>query len=409
MATVSASTAASLTPSELNRRVQAQLEGAPELQGVYLEAELANFKKHQSGHWYFTLRDAEAQVSGVMFRTQAARNGFQNFQEGDRVRAYGSITVWPARGSYQLTVLRLAPAGEGALWQQLQRLKEKLLAEGLFDARRKRALPALPRRVGVITSPTGAVILDIRRTLERRGYPLTLLLLPAAVQGAEAVPSLLSALARAAQLNLDALIVARGGGSLEDLWAFNDEGLVRALAACPVPVITAIGHETDTSLADLVADLRASTPTAAAELVAPPADALRLELDRRAEAMADLLTTALDDGDAHLADAADRAASALVARLERSAHSHERLGLRLAAAARASLAHAQLALTTLGARLAALDTRATLARGFVLMLDGERPVTSATATRVGQQLTALWADGQRPVRVEGAGVQQPLF
>lgn len=404
-----AETAPTISPSELNRRVQAQLEGAPELQGVYLEAELSNFKRHQSGHWYFALRDAEAQLSGVMYRTNAARNSFQQFADGDRVRAYGSVTVWPARGSYQLTVLRMVPAGAGALWQQLARLKERLLAEGLFDPSRKRALPPFPRRVGVITSPTGAVIQDIRRTLARRGFPLQLILLPAAVQGADAVPSLLAALARAPQLQLDALILARGGGSIEDLWCFNDEQVVRAVAQAPMPVITAIGHETDTTLVDLVADLRASTPTAAAELIAPAADALRLALDLAADRLSQAMADSLDTAEAHLLDTRAQLSAAVQQGLASATHQQQLRSLRLSGAAQARLQAERATLAAHQARLSTLDPRATLARGYVLLRQGEAPVTAASQTRVGQQLTAVWHDGERPMRVEGTGEQRPLF
>lgn len=401
---------ATITPSELNRRVQHYLEGAPDLQGVYLEAELANFKKHGSGHWYFSLRDADAQVSGVMYRTQAARNSFQQFEEGDRVRAYGSVSVWGARGTYQLTVVRMAPAGEGALWQQLQRLRVQLAEEGLFDPTKKRALPKYPRRVGVITSPTGAVLQDILRTLERRGYPLTLVLLPAVVQGAEATPSLVAQLQAVASLSLDAVIIARGGGSLEDLWAFNSEAVVRAVAACSVPIVSAIGHETDVTLCDLAADLRASTPTAAAELIAPAADALRLALDARLDqlrrAAGERLAEARYELTAHL----DGLVLPLQRRIERARHQQTVLTQQLRYALRERLSGARLNLSDTSRRLAAHDTEATLQRGFVLMVDAnERAITSVAQLAPNQRVEARWHDGRRWLRAEAKSLQQDLF
>jgi exodeoxyribonuclease VII large subunit len=264
--------------SRLNREVRLLLEhGMPV---VWIEAELSNFSRPGSGHWYFTLKDRDAQVRCAMFRQ---RNALVRFTpaEGKLVLARARVGLYEPRGDFQLLVEHLEEAGVGALRREFERLKEKLAAEGLFDPAAKRPLPGVPRRIGVITSPTGAAIRDILNILGRRFPAADVLIYPTAVQGAAAVPGLLEAIGLASmRREVDVLIVARGGGSLEDLWAFNDERVARALRACPVPVVTGIGHEVDFTIADFVADLRAPTPSGAAELVVPDGTAWRLALAR---------------------------------------------------------------------------------------------------------------------------------
>jgi exodeoxyribonuclease VII large subunit len=264
--------------SRLNREVRLLLEhGMPV---VWIEAELSNFSRPGSGHWYFTLKDRDAQVRCAMFRQ---RNALVRFTpaEGKLVLARARVGLYEPRGDFQLLVEHLEEAGVGALRREFERLKEKLAAEGLFDPAAKRPLPGVPQRIGVITSPTGAAIRDILNILGRRFPAADVLIYPTAVQGAAAVPGLLEAIGLASmRREVDVLIVARGGGSLEDLWAFNDERVARALRACPVPVVTGIGHEVDFTIADFVADLRAPTPSGAAELVVPDGTAWRLALAR---------------------------------------------------------------------------------------------------------------------------------
>ena len=266
------------TPSRLNREVRLLLEhGMPV---VWIEAELSNFSRPASGHWYFTLKDRDAQVRCAMFRQ---RNSLVRFTpaEGKLVLARARVGLYEARGDFQLLVEHMEEAGVGALKREFERLKEKLAAEGLFDAAAKRPLPAVPGRIGVITSPTGAAIRDILNILARRFPAAGVLVYPTPVQGAAAVPGLLEALHLASERReCDVLIVARGGGSLEDLWAFNDERVARAIRSCPMPVVTGIGHEVDFTIADFVADLRAPTPSGAAELVAPDGAAWRAALAR---------------------------------------------------------------------------------------------------------------------------------
>ncbi len=260
------------TVSELAEMLRALVEDS--LPRLWVEGEISNLSKPASGHWYFTLKDAQAQIRCAMFRNAnyLVRPSPQN---GDRVLMRAQVSFYTARGDLQLICEHMEPAGEGALLRAFEDLRRRLLAEGLFDAARKRPLPALPRRIGLITSATGAAVQDVLAALSRRFPLLRVFLWPVPVQGAAAAPAIVRALNRLPQrCAIDAVLLVRGGGSLEDLWTFNEESVARAIRACTVPVVTGIGHETDTTIADFVADLRAPTPTAAAELVSPDAAAL---------------------------------------------------------------------------------------------------------------------------------------
>ena len=255
------------TVARLNREVRVLLERG--LGVLWVQGELSNFSQPASGHWYFSLKDRDAQLRCAMFRMKNVQLGFTP-RAGSQVLVRGRISVYEARGEYQLIVEHLEESGVGALQREFERLKARLAAEGLFALERKRPLPRFPRRVGVITSPSGAALHDILQILARRYPPAAVLVYPSAVQGAAAVPALLAALASAAaRADCDVLILARGGGSLEDLWAFNDERVARAIRACPLPLVSGVGHEIDFTIADFVADARAPTPSAAAELVVP--------------------------------------------------------------------------------------------------------------------------------------------
>lgn len=260
----------SLTVSALTAYLRELLESDPVLVDLWVEGEVSNLSRPSSGHIYFTLKDASASLRCVIWRSQAVRlQG--NLQNGQAVAAHGHISLYERDGTYQLYIDQLRPVGEGWLFQEFMRLKAQLESEGLFDPDRKRPLPAMPRRIGIVTSPTGAALQDMLNTLSRR-YPLAeVILAPCAVQGEEAPPQILAALAGLNQLTPppDVILMARGGGSLEDLWAFNDERVVRAVAVSAVPVVTGVGHETDFTLSDFAADLRAPTPTAAAEIATP--------------------------------------------------------------------------------------------------------------------------------------------
>ena len=253
------------TVSELTLGLKATLEEA--YPAVWVEGEISNLRTPGSGHSYFTLKDEGAQLSAVLFRGRGRRVRF-DLEDGMQVLAFGGLDVYAARGQYQLVVEMMEPKGLGALQLAFEQLKRKLEAEGLFDEGRKRALPAFPRVIGVVTSPTGAAIRDILNIIGRRFGDLRILITPVRVQGDEAPGEVVQALANLQEiLDLDVIIVGRGGGSIKDLRAFNDEGVARAIAACRVPVISAVGHETDFTIADFVADLRAPTPSGAAELV----------------------------------------------------------------------------------------------------------------------------------------------
>ena len=255
--------------SELNAEARAVLED--QFRSLWVTGEISNLARPGSGHMYFSLKDDAAEVRCAMFRGQNRQVRFRP-ENGDQVIVRGRATIYAARGSYQLVVERMEPAGEGLLRRRLEELKAKLQAEGLFAESHKQALPSLPRRIGIVTSPTGAAVQDILQILARRFPAVPVIIYPTQVQGDRAQYEITAALEAAVQRDeCDVLIVGRGGGSLEDLWAFNEERVVRAIFACPIPVVSAVGHEVDFTLADLVADVRAPTPSAAAELVVPDA------------------------------------------------------------------------------------------------------------------------------------------
>jgi len=283
------------TVSELTRQIKQTLED--EVGHVWVEGEISNFKVYGSGHAYFSLKDANAQLSAVLFA--GSRQGVApqtRLEDGQRVRVYGQITVFESRGQYQMLVRKIEPAGVGALMQRFEELKRKLEAEGLFEPARRRPLPKLPQRIGIVTSPTGAVIHDMLNVLGRRFPNLQIRLAPVKVQGLEAADEVAAAVALFnrtcgpdSDWPADVLIVGRGGGSLEDLWAFNEEVVARAVAGSAIPVISAVGHETDFSLCDFAADLRAPTPSAAAELVVAPKAELEALVARLERALRQVL------------------------------------------------------------------------------------------------------------------------
>jgi exodeoxyribonuclease VII large subunit len=251
--------------SEVNEAIRKNLES--KFPTVWLKGEISNFKPHTSGHFYFSLKDQKSQINAIMFRSFNQRLKFRP-ESGMEVMVRGKITVYEPRGTYQIFCESMDPVGAGAMQMAFEQLKKKLAAEGLFDAAKKRALPELPKQVALVTSPTGAAVRDMINVLNRRFKSLEIIVVPCLVQGDGAPKSIVEALKTAQQLpNLDVVIVGRGGGSIEDLWAFNSEAVARAIAACRVPIVSAVGHEVDFTIADFVADLRAPTPSAAAELI----------------------------------------------------------------------------------------------------------------------------------------------
>jgi len=281
-----------MSVGDLTLRLKAMVESG--FSKVEVEGQVSGFRPHSSGHLYFTLKDERSQIRAVMFRTDARRLAFK-LEDGQRVVARGRVSVYEVRGEYQIICDRLEPHGLGALQLAFEQLKRRLTAEGLFDTARKRALPTMPRKIGVVTSRSGAALQDILRILITRHPSAQIVVRDTKVQGDGAAEDLTRALrAITSVADVDVVILGRGGGSPEDLWAFNDEGLARAIAASPVPVISAVGHEVDFTIADFVADVRAATPSNAAELVVEKADSFRARIDRAVERMAAATRRAVD-------------------------------------------------------------------------------------------------------------------
>ena len=282
------------TVTDLTIYLRDILESDPALQDLWVQGEVSNASRPASGHLYFTLKDNTSALKCVMWRNAVARQTFV-LRDGQAIEVHGYLSIYDAGGQYQLYADLIRPAGEGALYQEFLRLKARLEAEGLFDASRKRPLPHWPRRIGIVTSPTGAALHDMLNTLQRR-YPLVeVILAPTSVQGEEAPPAIVAALQSLNQFaSPDVILLARGGGTIEDLWAFNDERVARAIATSQTPVISGVGHETDFTIADFVADLRAPTPTAAAELATPNRADLQGELAGFTERLARTTQSRLD-------------------------------------------------------------------------------------------------------------------
>jgi len=385
----------SLTISSITRYLRELLESDEVLRDVWVLGEISNFTRASSGHVYLTLKDAGAALRCVIWRTTAAKIQVA-LQNGMAVEAHGSIGVYERDGAYQLYIDAVRPAGQGFLYQEFLRLKARLEAEGLFDEERKRPIPAFPRRIGLVTSPTGAALQDMLNTLRAR-YPLAeVILAPAAVQGDEAPPALVRALAALNRVDPpDVIILARGGGSLEDLWAFNDERVVRAIAASQVPVITGVGHETDFTLSDFAADLRAPTPTGAAALATPDRADLRMALERLQRR---LYTAAAGQFAAqragfNLAQAALERHSP-IRRLQDERQRLDVLTARSRRAARHLLELRRSAWRGSLARLQALNPLAVLERGYAVV---QRPdgtlLTRAAQARPGESVRVRLADG----------------
>jgi exodeoxyribonuclease VII large subunit len=385
------------TVSELTRYIKDLLEFDPELQDVWLEGEISNVSRAASGHLYFTVKDAEAALSCVMWRTAAARLTWQP-EQGSAVLAHGRVSVYPPRGGYQLYVDELRAAGLGDLHARYEELRERLKAEGLFEAERKRPVPPFPRVVGIVTSPQAAALRDVLNVLRRR-YPLVrVLLAPAQVQGDQAPGQIIDALRTLdAQREVDLILLVRGGGSLEDLWAFNDEGVARAIVACRSPVISGVGHETDFTIADFVADLRAPTPSAAAEVAVPDQAELRQRNGAWRERLEQSMAQRLDAARRAVAQewvALGRASPQ--ARVDAERQRVDELGQRAGRTLSHALALRRSRLAGLGARLEALSPQGTLARGYAIVrrADSGKVVRSVAQVRAGDGLAVRVSDGE---------------
>jgi exodeoxyribonuclease VII large subunit len=394
--------------SEITRYLRDLLGGDPNLQDLWVLGEVSNFSRPASGHLYFTIKDSTATLRCVMWRNTAARQSYVP-REGDAVEVHGSIDIYEAGGQYQLYADLFRPAGEGVLYREFLRLKAQLEAEGLFDPARKRPIPEWPHRIGIVTSQTGAALRDMLDTIRRR-YPLVEVVLAAtAVQGDEAPGGIVQALDRLNRVaNPDVILLARGGGSIEDLWAFNDERVARAIVSSTAPVITGVGHETDFTIADFAADLRAPTPTAAAELATPD----RGELLPTIAEWANRMDRALRMG----ANLHRMALQGLSSRLSGNSPSfllrnnRQRLD-ELARRAGLALQHTaqiqRVNLAGLEQRLGTLNPLSVLGRGYAMVLrtDGVL-VSSVTEASHGDALDVRLRDGTLGVRVESVGKEE---
>lgn len=391
-----------LSVTELNQLVRGKLERDPDLQSVCIRGEISNYKLYPSGHHYFSLKDPESAIRCVLFRGSAASLRFRP-ENGMQVLAVGRVSLYPRDGSYQFYCTRLLPDGAGDLSVAFEQLKQKLFQEGLFDPAHKKKLPAFPHRIGIVTSPAGAAVHDMLRILGKR-YPLSrVILLPVRVQGAEAPGEIARAIDYAnAHAIADVLIVGRGGGSVEDLWAFNDEGVSRAIFRSRIPVVSAVGHEPDVTISDFTADLRAATPSNAAELVAPDQSELRAALEGMRGSMLASMRQRLTRSRQQLTGLS---ASPMLRnpmnylqerrlRLDKLTGDFRRVGTRLLQARRQGLIR-------LSASLDAMSPLKVLARGYSMTADADgRLISSVTEVSPGQSLTILVSDGRIRAAVE---------
>ena len=428
-----------ITVSQLNKHIRELLEG--QFSTLWLKGEISNFKAHTSGHFYFSLKDAKAQISAVMFRGYNSQLRFRP-EDGMEVLVRGKITVYEPRGNYQIFCESMEPVGAGALQKAFEQLKAKLQREGLFDEARKRPLPALPKHIAIVTSPTGAAIRDMLNVLGRRFKGADITVIPCKVQGDQAPREIIEAIRLGCLLpDIDVMIVGRGGGSIEDLWAFNDEGVARAIAAARVPVISAVGHEVDFTIADFVADLRAPTPSAAAELVVKSAADLLERVRSRSRALRLAMLGTLQSAKQHalhfgkrLVDPQRRIQDAsircdeLMQRLQQAAareirnrrvrieHLHEKMGTpvprinqrretikgldaRMRSGMRNLLTNKK---NLVGKQMAVLDSLSPLRvldRGYSMVVSNGEIVTDAKTLSVGQSVTVRMCNGSVDAQV----------
>ena len=412
-----------LQVSDLNEYVRRSLAADPMLRSLRIRGEISNFKAHSSGHWYFILKDDQARIACVMFRQNAMRMSLRP-RDGMAVVLSGSVSLYTQSGTYQFYAENMRPDGVGGLYQQFEALKARLAAEGLFDAARKKPLPLRPKKIAVVTSRTGAVLQDIRRVSAARDPGVPLVLLPVQVQGEGAAEDIAAAIRRAGTLpGVEVIIAGRGGGSMEDLWAFNEEIVARAIADSPIPVISAVGHETDFTIADFVADVRAATPSNAAELAVPDRaelleglrmvrrhltkamDAMLTDKSRQVAYLARRLTAAspemrLRDAAHRLEQCRDRLDRAVERPLTEAAPRLSLMRIRLDHAVDGMLERQRQRLSRDRARLETLDPRRVLERGYALVTDGDRVIATRDAAMRSPRMTLHFRDGAVQVRHE---------
>ena len=386
-----------LSVGQLNEAISSLINSS--FDTVWVRGEISNFKSYPSGHWYFKLKDEQSQINGVMFK---GRNFSVDFQprDGDQVEVAAQVGFYTARGDMQLTVQQMRKAGAGALFEAFMKLKAKLEKDGLFDPQRKQDIPIHPKAIGIVTSTQAAALKDVLSTLTRRASHIPVVIYPTPVQGAEAAPGMIQALKNAQMdAQVEVILLVRGGGSIEDLWAFNDEQLAYAIAECSIPIISGVGHETDFTIADFVADLRAPTPTAAAEIASPD----RIELLRNIQAYADFMQRMMNQ------------------KLEREAQRIDQLSLRLQHAIpnpkemRQRQNQLQERLTRVWQekmrywrqqqehylfQIEALNPQRTLERGYSLILDGTKAVRDPKELKTSKEFTIAMAHGQALVTLE---------
>lgn len=384
-----------LSVSQLNEYLRMLLDGNPVLSSVLVRGEISNFTNHyRTGHFYFSLKDENALVKAVMFRSSASRLAFLP-ENGMKVILRGRVSVYPRDGQYQIYVEDIQPDGMGSLYLAYEQLRQKLAAEGLFDEERKRPLPPFPKRIGVVTSPTGAAVRDMIQVLGRRYPAAEVVLYPALVQGVGAPESLMAGLkCFYNDVPVDLIIIGRGGGSLEDLFAFNSEALARTVASSPVPVISAVGHETDFTICDFVADLRAPTPSAAAELAVPDFGEVKRAVQSLSRSLAVSVfdTLARKRGELLLVSSSEALRSPRYT-IEERRMTLGRLTERLEALTERKNEAARAALATLCARLEGLSPLRVLSRGYAAVFNGAgTPVTKGKALKKGEKIGIRFAD-----------------
>lgn len=397
--------------SQVNEYIKMLLEGNPTLKNIWVAGEISGAKLYASGHLYFSIKDEDSVLSAVMFRSSLMNTDFRP-QDGMSVLVHGRLSAYPPRGQYQLIADRMIPDGAGTMALAFEQLKNKLAAEGLFDPARKKPLPTHPKRIGVVTSPSGAAIHDIIRVAGGRDPSVEIILYPSLVQGDRAAASLVSGVRYFNQMKdhpeqgVDLIIVGRGGGSAEDLWVFNHEALAREIAASELPVVSAVGHEVDFSISDFVADLRAATPSAAAELTVPDSAEARRYIDN----LYARLTKPMEEGLRRRRSTLELLAGAGVltapeAMYTRRKEAVKALGDRMNQTILHLNAGNRQTLTRLTAQLEALSPLAVLGRGYTMTRDGQgRIVTSAAAVSAGDDLTIRFADGTAAVSVKGVSL-----
>lgn len=391
------------TVSELTLQIKDALESR--FPDVRLRGEISNFKRHSSGHLYFTLKDETAQIPVVIWRTTAARLGF-SIEDGLEVIAEGRLDVYPPSGRYQLICTDISTLGEGFLQQEFARLLQRLAAEGLFDEPHKKVIPRLPEKIGIVTSETGAVIQDIRTVLARRYPAARLMLFPVRVQGDGAAEEIVRAIEyfnhpAKSQHKPDVLIVGRGGGSLEDLWPFNDEAVARAIYNSQIPVISAVGHETDMTIADLVADLRAGTPSMAAELAAPSKDEVLQNISGVVDQIGDVIEVSIDAYRRQISSILESYAFNRPRRdVDRKLQSLETTRREMDSGLRHKWVVQNAHFKALRDRLKLLGHENILARGYALVVKNGKPVRSASELKAGDEATLAFKDGTKQVEVK---------